>query len=163
MKFDNKTDEQIESWARKYEEQGKTADPAYTLLLEERTTRRQKKQKLNFDRSMTHLRDAAIRQKFTSYGRLAEASEVDWSIARHQMNGPHGHLDTLLDICHKDGLPLLTAICVNQQNLVSGKLGEDALAGFADGARRLGIAVDDAEEFHARCAEECFEWGKSQK
>lgn len=163
MKFDDKTDAQIESWARKYEEAGKTDHPDYALISVERTQRRQMKQKLMFELSLGHLKVCAIEGKFTSYGELAKASGVDWSQARHQMNGPKGHLDTLLDVCQNKGLPLLTAICVNQENLKTGELGPDALSSFVDGARRLGISVSDAEEFHARCAYQCFEWGKKQR
>ncbi|KPF64843.1 hypothetical protein [Porphyrobacter sp. AAP60] len=162
MKLEVKTDAQIESWARKYEEAGKTDHPDYALLVVERTKRRQEKQRLNFTKSLEHLKSCAIEGRFTSYGELAKASDVEWSKARHQMNGPRGHLDTLLDECRMTDLPLLTAICVNQENLQSGKLGEDALSGFADGARRLGIAVGDSDEFHSRCVAECFEWGRMQ-
>lgn len=162
MKLDDKTDPQIESWARKYEEAGKTDHPDYALLVAERTKRRQRKQKLSFEKSLVHLKSFAIEGRFTSYGELARASGVEWSQARYQMNGPKGHLDTLLDECRMRDLPLLTAICVNQENLQTGKLSEDALSGFADGARRLGIAVGDADEFHARCVAECFEWGRTQ-
>ncbi len=162
MKLHDKTDPQIESWARKFEEAGKTDHPDYALLVAERTKRRQNKQKLSFEKSLAHLKSCAIEGRFTSYGELAKASDVDWSQARHQMNGPKGHLDTLLDECRMQDLPLFTAICVNQENLQTGKLGEDALSGFADGARRLGIAVGDADEFHARCVAECFEWGRTQ-
>lgn len=77
------------------------------------------------------------------------------------MNGPNGHLDRLLDICHARGLPLLTAICVNQNKVAIGELGEDALAGFANGARRLGLKVHDPFRFHQQCREACWEWGRS--
>lgn len=163
MRFDNKSDAEIESWARKYEEARKTSDPDFALILAERTLRRQKKQKLSFEHSLNHLKACAKAGTFTSYGELAKASKVEWSQARHQMNGPRGHLDTLLDICHTAGLPLLTAICVNQENLGTGKLGKDALSGFADGAKRLGISFNDPEEFQAKCASECFEWGRHQQ
>ena len=78
------------------------------------------------------------------------------------MNGSNGHLDRLLDICHARGLPLLTAICVNQGNIAGGELGEEALAGFVAGAHRLGLTVDDPIEFHHRCRDECWEWGEGQ-
>lgn len=96
------------------------------------------KHELDFDRSIDLLKKAAIDQTCTTYGALAAASGVEWSKARHRLNGPTGHLDRLLDICHFSSLPLLTAICVNQGNVADGELGEDALAGFVAGARRLG-------------------------
>jgi len=163
MRFDNKSDDEIEKWARKYEEQGKTDDAGFHQLLEERTKRRQKKQRLSLEKSLAHLKACALRREFTSYGDLAKASDVPWSIARHQMNGLTGHLDTLLDVCKSQSLPLLTAICVNQHNLETGKLGEEALVGFVHGAKRLGLEVVDPEEFHEKCVQECFAWGKGKR
>jgi len=163
MNFGGKEDAQIESWARKFEENKLTDDPRYSELVRERTRRRQTRQKLDFGTSLEHLKRAAIAREFTSYGQLAAASGVDWKNARHQINGAHGHLDTLLDICHTEGLPLLTAICVNQQNLHSGKLSEDALEGFVEGAKRLGISLTSAESFHEECVRKCFEWGENNK
>lgn len=158
-----KTDSEITTWIRNYERAAKTSEPLYLRLLEERARRAQLTQKLDFEKSLNHLKQAAIKRTCTSYGDLAKASGVEWSKARHQMNGANGHLDRLLDICHARGLPLLTAICVNQSNITSCELGEDALAGFAAGARRLGLAVSDPLEFHHRCREECWEWGAVQK
>lgn len=156
MDLSTKTDREIETWIRNHETASKTGDPLYHELLEERARRSQAKQRLDFDKSLEHLKNAARSQKCTSYGELAAASGVDWSKARHQMNGPGGHLDRLLDICHARGLPLLTAICVNQGNLADCELGEAALAGFAAGARRLGRTVIDPREFHHRCRDECW-------
>lgn len=158
--FSNKSDQDIENWIRNHEAKSATDVPLYRSLLEERARRAQVTHKLDFETSLSHLEEAAIGQKCVTYGDLAAASGVEWSHARHQMNGPHGHLDRLLDICHARGLPLLTAICVNQQNLTSGELGEDALAGFVAGAKRLGLAVTDARAFHHACRDECWSWGR---
>lgn len=157
-----KTDKDIDNWIRNHEDKKATTLPLYHQLLEERVRRAQAKHKLNFDTSLAHLSAAAVSQKCTSYGALAAASHVEWSQARHQMNGPNGHLDRLLDICHARGLPLLTAICVNQGNIADGELGDEALAGFITGARRLGIAVVDGKEFHHQCRDECWQWGREQ-
>lgn len=158
-----KTDSEIETWIRNHENAGKTAEPLYFELLEERVRRAQLKQKLDFDKSLEHLKHTAIDQTCTSYGDLAAASGIDWSKARHQMNGPNGHLDRLLDICHARGLPLLTAICVNRGNITDGELEEGALAGFVAGARRLGLVVSDPLEFHHRCRDECWAWGRGSE
>lgn len=60
-----------------------------------------------------------LRGRENTYGDLAKANDVPWSAARHAMNGAGGHLDRLLDICHARGLPLFTAICVNQEGLTA--------------------------------------------
>ena len=160
MDFSKKTDPEINTWIKNHEERGATDSTLYRSLLEERVRRAQAQHRLSFDRSLEHLMAAARAQKCTTYGALAAASDVEWSIARHQMNGSNGHLDRLLDICHARGLPLLTAICVNQGNVESGELGEDALKGFVTGARRLGLSVGDPLDFHHRCREECWNWGR---
>lgn len=162
MELEGKTDAQIGTWIRNHEQQGATSTPLFMRLLEERQRRAQNTHRLNFEKSLAHLMQSAIEQRCTSYGNLASASAVSWSQARHQMNGPNGHLDRLLDICHARGLPLLTAICVNQDSLASGMLGKDALAGFIGGARRLGLPVTDAQSFHESCREACFRWGRDQ-
>lgn len=163
MKLAKKTDPEIESWIKNHEDAGKTQEPLYFDLLEERVRRAQLKHKLDFDLSLEHLKQAAVAQNCTSYGDLAKASGVDWSKARHQMNGPNGHLDRLLDICHARGLPMLTAICVNQQNVADGNLGEEALTGFISAGRRLGLAVNDPVEFHRQCRDECWAWGARER
>ena len=160
MDFSAKTDGQIHQWIVNHEIGAATSAPLYIALLEERAKRAQATQTLNFEQSLQHLKRAAIEQRCTTYGDLAAESGVDWSKARHQMNGPHGHLDRLLDICHARGLPLLTAICVNRDGVADGELGKDALAGFANGARRLGIRVDDPLDFHHNCRDACWEWGR---
>lgn len=161
MDLTTKNDSEIESWIRNHERAGETSASLYLELLEERARRAQLKHRLDFNRSLEHLKQTAINQACTSYGALAAASGVEWSQARHQMNGPNGHLDRLLDICHARGLPLLTAICVNQANVSDCELGEEALSGFAAGARRLGLAVTDPVEFHHRCRDACWEWGRA--
>ena len=161
--FSTKSDREIETWIQNHEIAEKTAEPLYRRLLEERVRRSQSKHQLDFKKSLDLLMQAAVEQRCTSYGDLAAASGVAWSKARHQMNGEDGHLDRLLDLCHARDLPLLTAICVNQSNLDDGELGEAALAGFAAGARRLGLAVNDPLEFHHQCRKECWDWGTAER
>ena len=160
MDLVKKTDSEIENWIKNHEAKGATSIPFYRQLLEERVRRAQAKQKLNFDRSLAHLKKSVIDQKCTTYGELAAASGVEWSQARHQMNGSNGHLDRLLDICHARELPLLTAICVNQGNVRDGELEEDALAGFVAAARRLGLSVGDPRVFHHESRDLCWKWGR---
>jgi hypothetical protein len=163
MDLSTKTDEQINQMIANHERAPGGRDlPKYPILLEERARRAQLTQKLNLEKSMEQLKAAARGGMCITYGDLAKASGVEWSQARHQMNGANGHLDRLLDLCHARGLPLLTAICVNQAGVSAGELGEDALAGFATGARRLGLVVADPRMFHHQCRNECWSWGKTQ-
>ena len=163
MDLQAKTDDEINQWIANHERKtGGTAQPLYRQLLEERARRAQFKQKLNLEKSLERLKDAARRGVCITYGDLAAASGVEWSQARHQMNGASGHLDRLLDLCHARGLPLLTAICVNHAGVSTGELGDDALTGFTTGAQRLGLLVTDPRTFHHRCRDECWEWGRKQ-
>lgn len=160
--LESKTDAEINNWIGNHEVAGKTSAPLYLQLLEERARRAQSAQRLDFARSLEHLKRTAQERTCTSYGALAAASGVEWSKAGRQMNGPNGDLDRLLDICHARGLPMLTPICVNQSNVADGVLAEEALSGFVASARRLSMAVDDPVEFHRRCRDECWEWGGSE-
>lgn len=162
MDLTAKTELEIANWLKNHENAGATTTPLYLALLEERVRRSKSTQRLDFECSLEHLTQTAISGVCTSYGALAAASQVAWSKARHQMNGPNGHLDLLLDICHARRLPLLTAICVNQNRMADGELGEEALAGFVAGARRLGAVVDDPLEFHRHHRDACWAWGSSR-
>lgn len=155
----SKSDQEIEQWIQNHEKNRATDQPLYRDLLEERVRRAQTRQLLNVERSLEELRNAAIAHKCITYGDLAKASGVEWSQARHQMNGVGGHLDKLLDLCHARELPLLTAICVNQEGLANCELSDGALSGFVAGARRIGRSVTDERAFHHQTRDECWMWG----
>jgi hypothetical protein len=155
-----KRDDEIETWIGNYERKSATDDPFYKRLLEERA--RRQSSGLKSEVSLRHLTAMAKAERFTTYGDLATESGVSWNIARHAMNGAHGHLDRLLDLCHARGIPLLTALCVNQKGVTTGELSEEALNGFVKGARRLGYEITDANAFLRDCQRQCFEWAKSQ-
>jgi hypothetical protein len=152
-----KSDSEIRSWIQNHEQRGATGTELYRELVEEEGRRRGKG--LKPDLSINALIGSARARRFISYGALADASGVTWNQARHRMNGAGGHLDQLLSICHARKLPLLPALCVNQEGLRTGTLSEVALAGFAKGAERLGYAVTDREAFLRKCQQECFDWG----
>lgn len=154
-----KTDEDIDTWIGNYERKGATADPLYKTLLEERAKRQSRGLKIEV--SLRHLHETARAGRFTTYGDLADANGVPWNLARHAMNGPRGHLDLLLDVCHARSIPLFTAVCVNQAGLTSGELSEEALKGFVSGAKRLGHQITDQAAFLRDCQLESFEWAKT--
>ncbi|MDT8292013.1 hypothetical protein RQ846_20065 [Roseomonas mucosa] len=136
--------------------------PRYRELLEERARRHEADTQLSLDKSMEVLVRVASQGICTTYGELAKASGVPWFKARHRMNGNKGHLERLLDICHLRGIPLLTALCVNADQLASCELGEDSLRGFCEGARRLGYAFGDEREFHHKQRDASWDWGRAQ-
>ena len=75
-------------------------------------------------------------------------------------HGANGHLDNLIDICRARGVPLLTAICVNQRSVETSELTKESLARFikAKAAQRLEYTVSDEQAFLQKCQQECFEW-----
>lgn len=136
--------------------------PRYRELLEERARRHEADTQLSLEKSMEVLVRVAGEGICTTYGDLARASGVPWSKARHRMNGSKGHLDRLLDVCHLRGIPLLTALCVNGDQLTSCELEDNSLKGFCEGARRLGYAFGDEREFHHQQRDASWDWGRKQ-
>ena len=155
-KSDGELDQMIENHVVK----SATGLPVFHQLLKERSRRSQLTQRLDLEKSPECLKDAARRGVCVAYADLANASGVEWSKARHQMNCANGHLDRLLDLCKARDLPLLTAICVNQTGVSTGELEDEALAGFITGAKRLGLLVTDERAFHHQCRDACSEWGR---
>lgn len=156
-------DERINQWILNYERKGATREAQYFALLEERARRDRKKGRLDVDKSLDLLIQAAKEQRHVTYGDLAKANDVDWKVARHQMNGKNGHLDRLIDVCHARGLPQLSAICVNESGRKTGELEPSALKGFVAGARRIGLQIDDELTFHHQERDGCFQWGREGK
>lgn len=141
--LDKLDDKQIANLLENYRKAGKTEEPKYTEILAEYARRRGKG--LSFDKSLAAIRDAASRGQFLSYKQLAEASGLKWSFAvRHAMPS---HLFNLLEYAHRNGLPLLSAIVVNQENVDTGEMEPETLRGFVAGARDLGIPVADERQF----------------
>lgn len=136
--------------------------PRYRELLEERARRHELDSHLSLEKSMAVLKAVAAQGICTTYGDLAKASGVPWTVARHRMNGNKGHLERLLDVCHLEGIPLLTALCVNAEQVAKGELDEKSLRGFCEGARRLGYTFGDERGFHHKQRAASWEWGKQQ-
>ena len=155
------SDAWIKNLLKNHEDRGATTAPAYLAATEEQARRAYAKNKLSVDKSLVALRTAAKEQRCITYGELAAASHVPWTAARRAMDGPNGHLDQLLRICHGRGWPLITALCVSQPDVAAGKLTGAALDGFCAGAKRLGHKVDDPELFHAQQRDSSWTWGES--
>jgi hypothetical protein len=156
-----KSDSEIDAWIGNHERLGKTKSELYAALVRERNRRHG--HGLTIERSMQAMILAAQERRFISYGELAEANGVEWTKARHRMNGKHGHLDDLLAYCHANNIPLLTAIVVQKGKLESGEMDSFTLDGFVEGVERLGISVTDAEKFLRGSQEQCFRWAEAVK
>ena len=113
---------------------------------------------LDMDRSIDAIRMAAAERRYISYGAIANASSVPWSLSVRGQMRPHleGVCDKML---HQAGA-MISAIVVNQTNLRTGSLDPQSLSGFADCAKRLGFGVvDDREAFLREQQRLTFVWG----
>lgn len=115
-----------------YERLRKTGLPRYAELVKTRGTRG------GFDvrRSADIILSAAREGRFMSYKELADAYGMDWSVARYPING---HLGDVVSWGASQGMPMLSAIIVNQSNLQSGEMDPQTLKGFIAAAERLGL------------------------
>lgn len=154
-----KSDKELKTWIENHQRLGVTDTPLFCALVEERAHRFGKG--FTIEASLAHLSEAARGRKFATGRSLAEANGVPWSKARRSLHGEGHLLDQLLDICHARGLPLLTAICVDEQGAEDGALGEAALAEFIGGARRLGYQIPDPSAFLRQCQAHCFAWASN--
>ena len=160
MNLSDKSDNEIEIWIKNHEKRNATDGNLYKSLLEERA--RRNSSGLRIEVSLSHLIEAAKQGKFTTYGDVGKANGVSWNAARHAMNGEGGHLDNLLDLCHARGMPLLTALCVNQQSVDTGDLSSESMRGFIKGAKRLGYLVTDEKAFLRECQQASFSWAQGE-
>jgi hypothetical protein len=151
-------DKGLDNLIENYRRKSATDQQIYIDALAERAKRKGKG--LDFDTTMRVIREASAQGRFLSYGELAEASGADWNQVRYAI-GPH--LDSLIEFCHRNGLPLLSAIVVNKPNVKSGDLEPESLKGFIAGARAVGISVTDNLLFLREQQTKVFEWGRSQK
>jgi hypothetical protein len=147
---------QLENLIENHRAKGATDRTLYIEALAEQAKRTGKG--LDFATTMRVIKQAAAEKKYLSYGEIAAASGVDWNKVRYAI-GPH--LDSLLEYCHRNGLPLLTAIVVNKQNLQSGDLEAESLKGFVAGARKIGIPITDEKSFLRDQQRLVFEWAKA--
>ena len=155
--FSKITDEGLQNLLDNYRRAKKMTEPYYREVLAELARRKGKG--LDFATSIDVIGRAAKAGRFISYGEVAQASGAQWNRVRRAI-GPH--LDELLEYCHLNGLPHITAIVVNQQNLNTGELEPDLLKGFITGVRRLGVPVTDEKTFLREAQQQVFDWGKQR-
>ena len=154
------SDRELDQIIANHEAKGATGQDLYGHLIAERDQRRGAG--LSMDTSLELLIQAAREGRFVAYGELAAASNVPWSKARRQMNGPSGHLQNILAVCAARGWPLLSAIVTDRNNLDSGAFATSALEGFARGARQVGYAVVDDQVFLEEQQRATFRWAQAR-
>ena len=110
---------------------------------------------LNLDTTYRAILAAARENQFITYGDLAKANNEAWQKVRRQMPS---HLGQLMQFCHEEGWPLLSAVVVPQDAVETGQLEGSAQDGFVNAARDLGYAIDDPDAFVADQQKWAFSW-----
>ena len=96
--------------------------------------------------------------RFITYGDLAAASGAEWKKARRPLPNQLGQL---VKIAHDRGWPMLSAIVVNKDQVATGVLEGESLAGFLAAADMVGLKVDDPDSFLREQQKAIFEWAKT--
>ena len=151
---ENLSDDHLKNLIKNHQDKRATDRPLYRASVEE--MHRRHGGGLDVDRSVAYLREAAAARRFVSYGELAAANGASWDKVRYPMNT---HLWALICLARAKGWPMLSAMVVNKQNLATGTMEKDTLAGFVKAAIELGYAVDDPVAFLVAQQEACFGWG----
>lgn len=112
---------------------------------------------LNLDTTYRAILAAVRENRFITYGELATANGEPWTKVRRQMPV---HLGQLMQLCHEEGWPLLSAAVTPQDAVTTGKLAGSAQDGFVNAARDLGYKIDDPDVFVAEQQQRAITWAK---
>lgn len=110
---------------------------------------------LNLDTTYQAILAAAREKRFLAYSDIAKANGEVWQKVRRQMPG---HLGELIELCHEEGWPLLSALVMPQDAVETGKLEGGAQEGFVNAARAIGYDVGDPAAFVAEQQRRVFAW-----
>lgn len=150
------TDNELQNIIDNYRRKKLTSDPYYLSALKEMV--RRKGGGLDFDKTLHAVLKAARAGTYLSYAQLAEESGTDWTKKRSAVSG---HLNIMLELSHRQGWPLLSAIIVTPQKVKSGEMDASALKAFLTAAGDLGYEVDDGVTFMREQQQAVFDWAKT--
>jgi hypothetical protein len=150
------TVEQLETLIENHRRQGALTAPLFGKAVTELARRRTGP--LDLHKTLALVRAAAAEGRFLSYGEVARAQSLAWDRVRYQMNE---HLGLLAQWGHQQGLPMLSAMIVNQENVATGAMNRKTLEGFVRAAEWLGYRVGDQQAFLREQQQACFAWGKA--
>lgn len=149
------TERQLKALIDNHRLKGAKERPLYLAALEEYAARRGNG--LSFAKSMAVIREAAQAGRFLSYKELADRSGAVWNKVHYSV-GPH--LWDLVEYAHRRGWPMISAIVVNKDNVATGDMKDETLAGFVAAANDLGLAVDNPGEFLREQQQLVFAWAQ---
>lgn len=153
--FTKLTDAQLQRYIDYHRPKEGLGSPEYLAALEDREHRQAGG--LNFRKTFEIVSKAASEGRYVSYGEVAAYSGLAWNTARRPMPK---HLGNLCEYAHRSGWPLLSSIVVNKENLGTGELEPQSLAGFIKAAKELGHLIADEQAFLREQQRQVFEWGK---
>jgi hypothetical protein len=145
----------LESLIENYRTHNATDRPEFRSFLEEHN--RRLGGNLDLRKTIDFVLDRAHERRFTSYSEIAKLHGAEWSKVRHLM--PH-HLWDVVQWARSHGLPMLSAVIVNKENVQSGEMEPKTLKGFIRAAEALGYDTDDWQSFLREQQEECFATAK---
>jgi hypothetical protein len=99
---------------------------------------------LSLNKTVAIIAEAAKDGVFLGTKDVADRSEAIWAKVHYAMTK---HLLDVSQHANRLGLPMLSAIVVDKKNVATGSMEKDALTGFCNCARNLGLTVDDEQEF----------------
>jgi len=151
-------DGRLEALMENHRRRGELTAPLFGKAVAELARRRTGP--LDLHKTLAFVRKAAAARRFVSYGDIARDQNLAWDRVRYAMNE---HLGLLVRWAQQQGLPMLSAIVVNQQSVATGRMNSATLKGFAAAAEWLGYAVDDPDTFLREQQAACFAWGRTLK
>ena len=151
--------EKLNNLIQNYERLGQMETDAYRALLEE--CNRRHSGELNLKKTITFLATCATKGEYATYGGVAAANGREWSYELYRKIS--AHLGIVLGYCRANGLPPLSAICVDQDNIKTGLLAGKTLDGFIGGMKMYyGVtSVTDKQAFLRQQQMKSFEFHKS--
>lgn len=150
------SEKQLKALIENHRAKNATDRPLYLAALEEYAARRGKG--LSFAKSMQVIRQAARTGHFLSYKDLADESGAVWNTVHYSVGQ---HLWDLVEYAHRRGWPMLSAIVVNKENVATGDMKDETLAGFVSAATALGHVVDKPVDFLREQQRLVFAWAQA--
>lgn len=163
--FQSKTLSELRTMVENGERAGKTGHPTFLAAVAELDRRVAGADgRLSLERTREAIRAAALEDRCLSYGDVARASGIAWSMkTRSQMRD---HLTELCARADRERLPLLSAVVVRAEDVREGVLCGEALQGFIALAVRLGFDADGTPEKQSRFVkaeqQKVFAWAKRE-
>ena len=151
------TDDQLSNLINNHRAKSATTAPLYLEAVAEQQKRHTAG--LDIEATVRVLTTAARQRRFISYKEVAGASGAKFNKVRFRINR---HLDDVLEYCHRNGMPFLTAIVVPIPNLETGKQKPETLKGFVAGVQRLGVSVINEDDYMEKEQQRVFDWARAQ-